>query len=314
MTRLKQPDPEFYPSNVRSLVSRLDPRNKIRLFERHSLQPWFKASEEQVLREIRDDIWNESVGMVVYEGRFGASPREIRGILNRASQNHQHPELTTMAIFDELERIVKDRTVYEFLQFEPRGKYHDAALFIEVIKDEFADIFAQEIQTAMALVEEGEYEKLLARYIDHVVAFVKREKIFNPASESYEAPSEAMMKEVEQIIGVQGAADRHREGLLAKIASWKLENRDKPVQINFIFENILRKIQDHYHERKSTVVTANYRAMLMLDTDDARNLKDAETKTAELTYSNLEKMFGYTRTMARKSLTFLLAHQKEKGK
>ena len=127
MTRLKQPDPEHYESQHRTLIARLDPRSKIRLYEGASLRNGFKPSEESTLKELKKKIWSESVGMVIYEGRFGASPREIRAILYRAAQRAKNNNLTPMGIFDELERLVKDRTIYEFLQFEPRGKYHEAS-------------------------------------------------------------------------------------------------------------------------------------------------------------------------------------------
>ena len=72
MTRYKQPDPEYYDSAQRGLIARLDPRSKVRLYEDEPLRPLFKQAEETQLRELRTRIMSESVGMVVYEGRFGA--------------------------------------------------------------------------------------------------------------------------------------------------------------------------------------------------------------------------------------------------
>jgi predicted Ser/Thr protein kinase len=314
MTRYKQPDPEYYESQHRGLIARLDPRSKVRLYEDESLRPVFKQAEESQLRELRQKILNESVGMVVYEGRFGASPRELKQILYRAAQNPKHETLTPMAIFDELERIIKDRTVYEFLQFEPRGKYHDAAQFIGMIKDEFADIFEVETLRSMSMVAEEEYDRILARYIENVVADVKREKIYNAASESYEPANQALMKEIEKIIGVQGAVERHREGLLSRLAAWRLDHPKEELDISSVFQDILAKVQEHYYGQRRAVVQTVYEAMLSLGTDSERALDEKDKQQARTTFAELNRRFGYDDVSARESLKFMLKHNKKRKK
>ena len=310
MTRLKQPDPEKYENKVRSLIARLDPRNKLRIYEGELLKGNFKPAEEGTFKDLRNAIINESVGMVVYEGRFGASPREIRGILQRAAQNRNHETLTPMAVFDELDRIVKDRTVYEFLQFEPRGKYHDATHFIKIIKDEFCDIFEREVLLSMGMVDETQYDQLLARYIDNIVAFVKNEKLYNPTTESYETPSSTVMQEVEKILNIQGPADRYRQSLIAKIAAYKIENPEATVRVSEVFEDLLHKLQDHYFGERKKVVEEIYQSMLSLERDDERNLTDDNIEKALNTYKELERRYGYDRHSARECLKFMITHTK----
>ncbi len=314
MTRLKQPDPEYYDSTQRGLIARVDPRSKVRLYEDQPLRPTFKTAEEAQLKELRPRIMNESVGMVVYEGRFGASPREIKQVLQRANQNPGHETMTAMAVFDELERMVKDRTVYEFLQFEPRGKFHDAAHFITLIKDEFADIFENETVKAMSLVADEEYERLLARYIESVVAEIKREKIFNTSTEAYEQPSQTLMKDIERILNVQGSIERHREGLLGRIAAFRIEQPKAPIDLTTIFQDILLKIEEHYHQQRRGVVQANYQVMLAIDTDEGAKMEEREKTLARTTYSELERRFGYDLISARESLKFMLKHNKKRKK
>ncbi len=317
MTRLKQPDPEYYDSTQRGLIARLDPRTKVRLYEDEPLRPTFKQAEEAQLRELRIRIMNESVGMVVYEGRFGASPREIKQVLQRAAQNQAHETMTPMAIFEELERMVKDRTVYEFLQFEPRGKYHDAAFFIGLLKDEFADIFETETVKAMSLVADEEYERLLARYIENVVAEIKREKIFNPATEQYETASQGLMKDIEKILNVQGSVERHREGLLGRLAAFRIENKTMAIDLPTIFQDILLKIQEHYYGQRKVVVQQNYQAMLSLAGDseaESAKMEEKDRDLAKTTYAELERRFGYDFVSARECLKFMLKHNKKRKK
>lgn len=314
MTRYKQPDPEYYDSQFRGLIARLDPRSKARLYEDETLRPAFKSAEEAQLRELRGKIMNESVGMVVYEGRFGASPREIKQILSRAAQSARHDTVTPMAIFDELERIIKDRTVYEFLQFEARGKYHDAAQFIGMIKDEFADIFEVETLKSMSMVADEEYDKLLSRYIENIVADVKKEKIYNTATEQYEHANQTLMREIERILGVQGSVERHRESLLSRLAAWRLDHPKEELDINTLFQDIMLKIQEHYYGQRRTIVQGVYQAMLSLGTEDERSLSDKDRQQAKDTFSELDRRFGYDEISARESLKFMLKHNKKRKK
>lgn len=312
MTRYKQPDPETYESTVRGLIARLDPRSKAHLYDGESLHPTYKHHEETQLKELRLKILNESVGMVVYEGRFGASPREVKQILHRAAQNANHKTLTPMAIFEELERISKDRTVYEFLQFEPRGKYHDATLFISMIKDEFADIFEDECLRSMSMVEEEEYDRLLVRYVENAVADVKKEKIYNPATEQYEPANQMLMKDIEKILGVQGSVERHREGLLSRIAAYRLDNPKEQIDISKIFSDHLTRIQDHYYNERKSVIQEIFQAMLALGTEGERNIASRQIEQARHTYAELQRRFGYDDVSARECLKFMLTHNKKR--
>jgi serine protein kinase len=313
MTRLKQPDPEVFDSQVRGLVAKLEPRNKIRLYEKQALQG-IKPIEEHLLQELRPKIIDESTGSVVYEGRFGASPREVRQILYRAAQSCKDNMLSPQDVFRELELLVKDRSVYDFLQFEPRGKYHDAALFVKLIQDEFADIFERELLTSLTLVEEHQYEILLQRYVENIVAEIKKEKIYNPKTSSYEPANQALMKDLEKILGVSGSVEKHRESVLARIAAWKIDNPSLKIDIPSIFPDFVVKVQDHYFEEKSKVIEAAQKAMLAIGTEMENQLGDQERDLARTGYHQLQLRYGYSERAARSSLKFLIANRRARIK
>lgn len=310
MTRLKQPNPEYYDSKFRSLISRLDPRSKVRLYEKESLSDVFKPQEESMLKELHHQIRDEFDNVVSFEGRFGASPREVRSILFRSAQSKKQTSLTPITIFQELERLVKDRSVYEFLQLEPRGKYHQPAEFIKYLKDDFAKIFKLELSSSMTLVEDEEYDTLLKRYVSHVVASVKNEKIYNQITKSYDPPSEKIMKDIEKIIKVTGAVERHRESILGKIAAYRIDHPKKDIHIPDIFKDYLRAIKDFYFEERELSVEQNCKAMLVLGTDDEKHFKQEDIELAELTFTNLEARYGYNRESAEVALKFLMSRKK----
>ncbi len=306
MTRLKQPNPDYYDSKYRALISRLDPRSKIRLYEGESMNPVFKPQEETALYELRKELAEEYQNIVAYEGRFGASPREIRSILYRAIQNSKHDTLTPMAVFEELERLVKDRTVYEFLQLEPRGKYHQPHEFIQACRRDFAEIFEKEAAAAMTLVDESQYVALFNRYIEHLVAQVKREKIFNKATSSYEQPNENLMKEVEKILKIAGPAEKHREAIIGRVAATKIERPTEAINVSKIFHEYLDTMKAHYYDEQKKQLDDNFKVMLAIENNEANNFSKEDIDLAESTYRQLETRYGYTRTAAAESLRFLL--------
>ncbi|MGE0172194.1 MAG: hypothetical protein AB7T49_05390 [Oligoflexales bacterium] len=314
MTRLKQPDPGLYESKARPLIARLDPLAKAMLYTGSNLGDKFKPQDQSVIMDLRRNILEEYQGTIAYEGRFGASPREIKGILYRASENPKHPTVTPMAIFEELERLVKDRTTYEFLQLEPKGDYHRPDEFIKTTKGYFVEVFEREVTMSMTLVEEAEYELLLTRYIDHVVALVKKERIFNKATNSHEAPSEKLMKEVEQILKVSGPVEKHRESLLGRIAAYRLDNPSEAIVVTKVFHDFLKAIQNHYYRERQKKVDVIFKAMLTLDTPDAKSLDPEESALAQTTFQQLEAKYGYDIVSARSCLKFLMTFKSLTGK
>jgi serine protein kinase len=255
----------------------------------------------------------EYQNVVAYEGRFGASPREVRSILYRAAQHPNFPTLTPMAIFDELERLVKDRTVYEFLQLEPRGKYHQPLEFIQAMKKDFATIFEHEASQAMTLVEDAQYDALLKRYIEGVVAKVKGEKIYNKATSSYELPSETMLADIEKILGISGPIERHREGVLGRIAAYKIDNPEKDIVVGEVFQDYLKTLSDHYYQESKKIIDRNFEVMLAIKSDTEGKFSQKEIELAELTYKNLEERFGYDELSAIASLKFLISFKAPKS-
>lgn len=307
LTRLKKPDETKYSKEVSSLVEKIDPLTKVKLYEGESLYPIFNNKDELKIKSMAKKIFNESKGMVVYEGRFGASPREIKSILFRAAEEVDDGDsLLPMHIFSQLTSLSKDKTTYDFLQFEPRGQYHDAALFIKIIKKEFARIFEAEMIQAMDLVDDEEYEKLLVRYVNHVVAQIKKSKIWDSVTETYENPSESVMKEIEEILGVKDQKATFRESLLSRIASSKLDNPKDDVDVCEVFDEYLQKIKLHYYNIKRSQIEENYKLMLMVDEKNGNSLTAEQKKMVESIYDSMDKRFNYNKKETKACLKFML--------
>ena len=150
---------------------------------------------------------------------------------------------------------------------------------------------------------------MLQRYIDNVVAAVKREKIFNKATNSYEPPSENLMQEQETIFGITGAADRHRENILGRIAAWRLDHPTDKLEISRIFHDYLGMLHDHYYSERRKIVEQNFQVMLALDSENMASFTESEVKQARFTVEQLQKRFGYDPISTRDCLRFLILNK-----
>ena len=75
-----------------------------------------------------------------YEGRIGASPREMKLLLMNAAQSPKFACVSPFAVFEELEDLVSGVSVYEFLKQEPLpGGYHENRKFIFQVRDRLID-------------------------------------------------------------------------------------------------------------------------------------------------------------------------------
>ena len=309
LTRLREPNPEYYAEKYRPLIARLGPLDKALLYEGKELTETFSSEEKSMLADLRGQIGAEWRHTILYEGRYGASPREIAAILYRATQDPLHASLTPVVIFKELERLIKDQTLYEFLQMEPQGLYHNYEEFIKIIKDDFARTFEGEVAASMMLVDEEQYDVLLRRYIDHAVAFVKREKVLNNITGKLEDPAEELMGEVERILDMATDKQNYRELLLRKIAAYQLDNREKKVHINAVFPDLLDRLRRHYFKEREKLVQKNNIAMLAVESGQTAEISSKEKVLAETTIARLQSRFSYDRFSIVECLKFMMAHK-----
>jgi serine protein kinase len=304
LTRLRQPDPEFFESNLKPLISRLDPYDKLSLYDGLDLSNQFNETESSLLRKNLVEIRKESQASVAYEGRFGASPREAKMLLYFASQNSKYDSVCAPAIFEELENLTRDRSVYDYLQFEPRNKYHDFIDFLKHIKQNYAQRFHKEFLKSLNLFDENQYLQAFDSYLKQIVAFLNKERIFNEITGKTEDPSETVMQEIENLMGFSGNTRDIRERILNKVANWKLENKSKTVIISDVFSQELNNISRRIYESKKDLIDRVQNHMLTLGSEDYSAKSNELLDQAERTYSNLNSMYGYTKKTAWQSLIF----------
>lgn len=308
LTRLKRPLPEAYPAPFQEVIASLTPLQKAMLYAGgitpHELAP-------EVARELRshaETMREEGAQSMAYEGRFGASPREMKMILLSAAQSEGYPCLSPLAVFDALEELVKDASVFLFLQMQPDGEYYAPEPFIEVVRERYVQIIDEEVQDAMGLVDEQQYRDLFARYIEHVVGSIKKEMVYNPITKADEAPDEKFMAEIEESMGLEDEGARSfRANLISAIGASFIENPDDPVEYKRIFPRQFNALKRSFFDERARQIRKIQENMLTYFGQDIHQLAGQELAAVQTTIANLKLRYGHSDESAREAVAFLLS-------
>ncbi len=305
LTRLIKPDQDKYHAIFKPLLTKLDPFQKLKLYDHEELDEVFSKKEETMLKKHLNFIKEEGQNSILYEGRFGVSPRELKMILYFASQNDSFDSLSALCIFEELEKFILDTTLYEFLQFEIHDKYHDTKEFIRYIKLKYKELFHKDLLSSLNFYDEKQYVSALENYLKHVIAFLHRENIINELTGKREIPNELIMEEIEKLISKDDNKKKFRENILAKIASWRVENPGEQISIKKIFKEELELISRKTYKKKEKEIQEIKQGMIMYNCNDYKKLDINILEKCETTFNNLWEKHGYTRLNAQKTLIFL---------
>jgi predicted Ser/Thr protein kinase len=311
LTRMRKPLPEKYAKGLADLVARLSPMEKAELYARGQVPDGLSAEQAKELLANVDKIWSESDAYPNYEGRTGCSPREVKTLLLNAAQNPRYGCVSPLAVFEEMEELVKNLTVYEFLKQEPLpGGFHENKKFIFIVRERYLDFVEDEVRSSMGLVEEKQYGDLLGKYISHVSHWTKKEKMRNPTTGRLEDPDEEMMREVERTLGVGAKKDDFRHEVISRIGAWSIEHPGQKPDYAQVFPRQLQLLREAYFEQRKKILKKTNEDLLIYLADGPEQTRarlDKESfERVETTLRNLESRYGYCPRCAKDVVSYLL--------
>lgn len=307
LTRLEKPDKNRYPTSVKSLVDRLTPIDKLRLYDTGDVPSWCTAQEAKELKRTIDALLEEGSSSAEYEGHLGASAREIRTLILNAAHHPRYRSLTPLPVFDELRELVRDPSVYDFLRLKGQDGYHEHEEFIRVVRDWWLDILNDEVRTSMGLVEEARYEELFARYVQHVSHVLKKEKLFDKITGKLADPDEDMMREVEASILAQGESrDDFRRAVIGQIGAWGLDNAGRTPDYRRIFPHYVEKLEADFYRERRKVISKNLVSVLKYLGDGEGELGEEDREIAARTVKTMKERYNYPETCTAEVVSYLL--------
>jgi serine protein kinase len=310
LTRMKKPMPEKYPKNMVELVARLGPLDKALLYAGEVPSDGFSPEQVKELAAGVERLAHESDSYPNYEGRTGASPREMKLLLMNAAQSPKFRCLSPFAVFDELEDLVRSVSLYEFLKQEPMsGGYHENRKFIHQVRDRLLDRVDDEVRTSMGLVEERRYIEQFERYLSHVSHWVRKEKLRNPVTGDDEDPDQDFMNDIERMLDI-GSADGRREEfrreVIAKVGAWSLGHPGKRPDYEAIFPSPIAHLREAFFtDRKKQIRKINEDLLVYL-VDGPGQLQGDALEAVTSTLGTLKSRFGYCEHCAKDAIIALV--------
>jgi predicted Ser/Thr protein kinase len=303
LTRLKKPDASGASSAARDALGKLTPLQKADLYALGVHPAGLKADVAHELVQTLLQAHAEP-GVEDYEGSFGASPREIKGLLLAAAHCPGFACLHPVRVFSEIDELCKQRSLYEFLQIAHNGAYHNPSVLLDFVKERYAECVDSEFKRAMGLVTDEGFEQLLQKYAIHASASIKKESVHDPITREPVPPDETFMRELEDKWGVTSDAhSRSRQDFIGRIASFSLDNPGLHVIYQRLFPTHFDNLrQAYFDERKSEIAKA---LKLVLDLLDGASLQPDEVESAGRIVQNMISGFGYCRQCLGPALSFL---------
>jgi len=300
LSRMRKPQIERFPSTLAEVIGKLTPLDKVELYSTGQVPEDLSPDRARELAAHIKELFHESDTYPIYEGRVGASPREMQTVLLAAAGSQRYEYVSPLVVLEEIHELCKQASLYEFLRQDVQpGGYHDHKKLADVAKGRLFDGIDDEVRAAVGLVEESEYARVFERYITHVMHAIKKEKVRNVATGRMDEPDEGMMREVERTLEIPGRADDFRQSLIAKIGAWSLDHRgQKPVMAD-IFADLLRKLKDAYFEKHRKTIAKGISDLVMLLSGNEGHLSSEARTRADAALATLITRYGYTRESAR---------------
>jgi predicted Ser/Thr protein kinase len=306
-TRMRKPNPDRYPRSVGAIVSTLTGVEKADLYAHGRAPERLDSESQKVLRSAIKDIWAESDSYPIYEGRVGASPREMRIALLDAAQSPVFKCLNPMAVLEEIDALCQRKNEFEWLQQDPIvGGYHDVKTFRETLQARLLSAWEYELYVASGLVQEQQYIELFDKYVQHVSASVKKERLFNRVTRQYEEPDEKMMVELERLLDVKAEAIEWRQQFISAIAAWALDHPGQKLEAALVFPQHLKRMREAIFAERRTAVAKLARDIVLVHREEAVGVSADRRSAAQGVVERLIARFGYCVECATDAATALV--------
>jgi len=306
-TRMRRPNPDRYSRALGAIVSTLTAVEKADLYATGKTPERLDSDSQKLLHASVADIWSESETYPIYEGRVGASPREMRIALLDAAQSSVFKCLSPVAVLDEVEALTQRKNEFDWLQQDMvPGGYHDVKGFRETLFLRLLVASEYELYIASGFIQEEQYSDLFERYVQHVSVWVKKERLYNRVTQRYEDPDEKTMGEVERLLDVKGEPQDWRRQLISAIAAWALDHPGQKVDTDTVFPQHLRRMREAIFADRRESVAHLARSIVLLVRDEGVGLEPPQRRDAEGAIERMISRFGYCRECAADTASLLL--------
>ena len=294
LTRMRKATIDKYDRALGAALSGLTAVEKMDLYALGRAPDRLDADQQKTLQAHVKEVYVESDSYPIYEGRVGASPREMRGVILDAAQSQTYKCLSPLAVLEEIEQLCQRKSEFEWLQQETQsGGYHDTKLFRDALMERLIGWWEQEFYASSGFVDEQQYSELFERYVQHVSVWTKKERVRNRITGEHEEPDAKMMKEVERLLDIKGDAEEWRRQMISTIAAWAIDHPSQQVDSSHVFSHLLRRMREAIFADKRVQVARLARNVMELVHEEKSGLDAQSEALAKDVLARLREKFGY---------------------
>ena len=306
LTRLQRPDTEKFSGALREVVAGLRPLDLARLYDRGQPPAKIASALARELVGALPQIYRQ-VGKQ-YEGRGGASAREVQMIIMGAAQHPERQCVSPLALLEEIRALLDEKSVFAFLQEKPDGDWRNHERIVEMVEEAYLDLLEEEAADAMGLVTEKSYRDLFERYVLHVSHQLKNERLVDPVTGQEMEPDRQLLEEVENIIRpAEEEPEQFRKALIARIGAYALDRGRQqagPPDYTKIFPAYFEKLREAFWAERQQQIRKTYQQLLAYL--DGQTPVGVEVKQLDEIRAALEQRMGYCEHCAKEAVAFLL--------
>ncbi len=307
LTRMRKPNAEKYTRSLGAALSGLTALEKMDLYATGRAPERLETDAQKLLHANVDQVFAESDSYPIYEGRVGASPREMRVVLLDAAQSSAYRCLNPLAVLDEIDVLCQQRAEFEWLQQDPiAGGFHDVKQFREALAGRLITAWEQELYASSGLIEDERWAELFDKYVQHVSVWVKKERIRNKMTGEYEEPDEKMMREVERLLDAKAEAPDWRKQMISGIAAWAIDHPGQKVDPATVFPQYMKRMREAIFADKRPQIARIAQSIVVLVREDGVGLERDRKAEAQETIERLRTRFGYCPNCAGDAASMLL--------
>lgn len=314
MTRIRPGQEKNYKDKkLGKIVSHLNPIEKSLFLSSGELPERLNSEERQILTASKNLVLDEYQNDALYEGKFGISPREIKQIIYDLSGEHQL--VSFIEIIDYLAKFIERKNEFDFLNIAPQGNYHNPHFFIKSVKDYNLDIFDRELRSSLGLVDDRSYEGYISRYIMHVSALLKGEKIKNQITGKFETSDMFIIKEFESNINLKEDPDKFRSHTISKLGAYALDYPGKGIIYTEVFPGIVKRLKESFRSEQKKKINGLAQNLVFYISalekelegkEPEKNLSSEARDEIENVISNLQEKYQYSKKGAINLLRYLI--------
>ncbi|MEX0798227.1 MAG: hypothetical protein WEB87_05715 [Bacteriovoracaceae bacterium] len=314
MTRMRHPQSKNYKDKrLGEIAEKLTPLEKALFISDGAMPEYLNQEEQQILKLGLEDLLAEFENDQLYEGKFGVSPREVKQFIYELSTLHEH--ITFIEVLDYLKETSEKKAEHEFLNIGAQGDYHNPKKFLYLVEQHSLNQFDVELRDSLGLVDNRSYEEYISKYVMHINALIKGEKIKNTVIGKFEDPDKYFVKEFESNIHLKEEPEQFRSHILSKLGAYSLDNPGKDIVYSDVLEGITKQLKESFRNEQKKIISNVGKNLMFylseLDADDdkprrASGLSDEGRRQIETILDQLRANHGYTHRGAINCLKYLL--------